>query len=102
MGVFHNQGRWDASNTDVEGDLVVRYEKASRDERLAWIDYGATALRREVIAALPADQPAGLDAVQSDLARRRRLRALVVRERFWEIGSEQGLAELDRELQGKS
>ena len=40
-----------------QGDLVVRYEKrprdAPRDPAVRHIDYGATALRREVIAALP-------------------------------------------------
>jgi NDP-sugar pyrophosphorylase family protein len=98
MSVFENQGKWDASNTAVEGDRVVRYEKGSSDPELRFIDYGAIALRREVIATLPADRHLGLDGVQAELARAGRLRALVAHERFFEIGSEAGLAALAEKL----
>jgi MurNAc alpha-1-phosphate uridylyltransferase len=102
MAVFANDDRLDASNTEIQGDRVVRYEKraagAPRDRALDHIDYGATALRREVIAALHASTPSGLDAIQKSLAAAGTLRAYVARERFFEIGSESGLADLDAEL----
>jgi MurNAc alpha-1-phosphate uridylyltransferase len=107
MAVFRNDDRFDRSNTQVEGERVVRYEKrprdAPRDPSLDHIDYGATALRREVIAGLPEGEPAGLDAVQRALAAEGRLRALAVPDRFYEIGSEEGLADLESLLaRGKS
>ena len=98
MAIYRNDGRWDASNVQSDGAWVLRYEKGSRDELLDCIDYGAIAFRREVIAALPPGEPRGLDLVQSDLARQRRLRAVLARDRFYEIGSMDGLAELDRHL----
>jgi N-acetyl-alpha-D-muramate 1-phosphate uridylyltransferase len=99
MAVFANAGRWDASNVILrDGAWVERYEKTGNDPRFDHIDYGATALRRDVIAALADGVPHGLDAVQHDLAARGRLRAVVARERFFEIGSPAGLAELDRHL----
>ena len=98
MSVFPNAGRWDASNTEVSGDRVVRYEKGATDPGLDHIDYGAIALRRSVIAEIPPDTVRGLDAVQSDLVRRGALRAYVAPRRFYEIGSQAGLAELDRLL----
>ncbi len=102
MSVFENQGRWDTSNALVSGDLVTRYEKGSRDPALTFIDYGATALRREVIAALPTGQPHGLDQIQAELARQGRLRAYHAAERFYEIGSPEGLAELQAYLASTS
>jgi NDP-sugar pyrophosphorylase family protein len=104
MSVYRNAGQWDASNvvTDPLGHHVLRYEKGNPDPAFDHIDYGATALRREIIAALPEGEPAGLDAIQRDLARRKRLRALVARERFFEIGSPEGLAELDRHLRTRA
>jgi NDP-sugar pyrophosphorylase family protein len=102
MAVFHNAGKYEASNVVTDGTWVLRYEKGVRDPAFDHVDYGATALRREVIAALPAGEVLGLDAVQHDLAARRRLRALVARERFFEIGSPQGLAELDRHLRKRA
>jgi NDP-sugar pyrophosphorylase family protein len=98
MAVFENQGRWDASNTCVSGELVTRYEKGSRDPELTFIDYGATALRRELIAALPEGEALGLDQLQARLAGQGRLRAYRAQERFYEIGSREGLAELDAYL----
>jgi N-acetyl-alpha-D-muramate 1-phosphate uridylyltransferase len=98
MSVFENQGRWDTSNALVSAELVTRYEKGSSDPALTFIDYGAIALRRQVIAALPAGQPHGLDQVQAELARQGRLRAYRVNERFYEIGSPEGLAELESHL----
>jgi NDP-sugar pyrophosphorylase family protein len=98
MSVFLNSGRWDESNTAVAGDRVLRYEKGKRDPALDHIDYGALALRREVIEALPAAAAHGLDAVQSDLAGAGRLRACLAAERFYEIGSPAGLADLEEYL----
>jgi MurNAc alpha-1-phosphate uridylyltransferase len=106
MAVYRNEDRFDTSNTAVSGDRVVRYEKRARgappDPALAFIDYGATALRREVVAALPAGEPHDLAAVQRDLAREGKLRACVAERRFFEIGSPEGLADLEAELSSLS
>lgn len=102
MAVFRNDDRWDRSNTQIAGEIVVRYEKRARDAApdpaIDHIDYGATALRREVVAALPEGVPLGLDAVQRELAARGLLRALPASRRFFEIGSPEGLADLEAEL----
>lgn len=102
MAVFKNDGRWDASNVHYAGGWVVRYQKGASDPAFDHIDYGATALRRESIAALPEGQALGLDALQADLSARKRLRACVAHERFYEIGSPRGLAELDRLLRARA
>jgi MurNAc alpha-1-phosphate uridylyltransferase len=100
MSAYRNEGKWDASNVVVApgGEWIARYEKGAGDRAFDHIDYGATALRRSVIAALPLGEPRGLDAIQHELAAVRRLRACIARERFFEIGSPEGLAELDRHL----
>lgn len=103
MAVYKNEGRWDQSNTEVEtdpkGDLwVARYKKGSHDPKIDHIDYGATALRRDVILDVPPDTPWGLDRIQAELSQRKRLRAYLAHARFFEIGSEAGLDELDHEL----
>jgi hypothetical protein len=102
MAVYKNAGRWDSSNVVTDGVWVNRYEKGVRDVAFDHIDYGATALRRDVVAAHPEGEVWGLEVVQHDLARRKRLRACVVRERFYEIGSPEGLAELDTHLRTRA
>jgi MurNAc alpha-1-phosphate uridylyltransferase len=101
MSVYLNQGRYDASNTEVRGEWVVRYQKCDPDPALDHIDYGALALRREVVSSLPEDQPTSLGDLQAVLAARGRLRAFRVQDRFYEIGSESGLGELDAKLGGR-
>ena len=103
MAVFKNQGKWDTSNVITDGDWIRRYEKGAgaTDPRFDHIDYGATALRRSIIAALPEGETAALDAIQRDLAARGRLRAYGARERFYEVGSPDGLTELEAYLKEK-
>jgi NDP-sugar pyrophosphorylase family protein len=102
MSVYANHGAWDESNSqpDASGEWVLRYEKKRPDLKFSHIDYGAIALRREVIAALPAGQPHDLAVIQAELARAKLLRATEARDRFFEIGSPEGLETLDRWLVG--
>lgn len=98
MSVLANDGAWDRSNSAVEGERVLRYEKNSGDPQLRYIDYGALALRREVIAERAEGRAFGLDTIQTELAQSGRLRALVAEDRFYEIGSETGIADLEAKL----
>jgi NDP-sugar pyrophosphorylase family protein len=99
MSVFPNAGAGGEQRGD-RGRPRGPLRHGVRRPTLDHIDYGATALRRSVIEALPPDEPWGLDAIQADLAARGQLRALVAPERFYEIGSESGLAEAERALGG--
>jgi len=98
MSVFKNDGKWDASNVRTDGERVLAYEKGTTDPAFDHIDYGAIALRRSVVLELPERQRSGLDELQTRLARKGRLRAWVARERFYEIGSPEGLAALEERL----
>ena len=100
MTVFANDGRWDSSNAVVSGDRVTTYDKAvdPRPAEMRWIDYGLSALSRSVVEGLVADEPADLAPVFTELARTGRLAAYEVHDRFYEIGSPDGLAELEARL----
>jgi NDP-sugar pyrophosphorylase family protein len=96
MTVLRNDGRWDRSNADFDGALVTRYSKTEGD--FSWIDYGLSVLAREVVARIPSDRPADLADLLNDLSREGQLGGFEVGERFYEIGSPEGLAELERAL----
>jgi len=106
MTVFENAGRWDTSNVIFERGAVTLYDKRHRTRPAAdfrFIDYGLSALRREVVLRMvPAgDAPADLSDLFHELSRRGELAGLEVHERFFEIGSPAGLEDFERWLRAR-
>jgi NDP-sugar pyrophosphorylase family protein len=95
MTVYRNQGQWDASNVQFEGGQILRYDKKHRTPEMHYIDYGLGILRAECLASWPDDAPFDLADVYGRLLSEKQLSGYEVTERFYEIGSTQGLAELD-------
>jgi NDP-sugar pyrophosphorylase family protein len=98
MTVFENHDRWDRSNVVYRDGRVEVYDKrpSDRPDTMVWIDYGLSVLTREVVVEHV--EPGGegdLAPILSSLAAEGRLAGYPVRERFYEIGSPDGLAELD-------
>lgn len=98
MTVYRNEGRYDTSNVWFEHGQIKVYDKANRREEMHHIDYGLSMFRAEVFGAYTADQPLDLATVMRDLVARGQLAGLEVFERFYEIGSKEGLEELERLL----
>ena len=94
MTVYHNHGLWDASNVEFTGGRILAYDKIHRTPSMHYIDYGLGAFRRDVFADLPETGAYELSAVYQKLLQEGRLAALEVKERFYEIGSLEGLREL--------
>ena len=105
MTVFRNEGRWDTSNVIFEAGAqddagrVVLYDKRRATRPAAdftYIDYGLSALERRLVEAeVPAAGKADLADLFHALSVRGALAGLEVPERFHEIGSPEGLAELE-------
>lgn len=98
MTVFNNEGRWDTSNVFFADSTIRLYHKQNRTAEMRHIDYGLGILRADVLASRPADQPFDLADVYAELVARGELAGYEVRERFYEVGSHAGLAELDELL----
>jgi NDP-sugar pyrophosphorylase family protein len=102
MCVFRNDGRWDASNAIFENGLVTRTEKGRTDAAeigMAYIDYGLSVLTRDAVEAhVPSGEPYDLADVFGRLAEAGELRGFEATERFYEIGSPDGLADLEAQL----
>ena len=98
MTVYRNQGRWDASNVQFEAGQVLRYDKKQRTPEMHHIDYGLGILRAESLAPWPDNEPFDLADVYRRLLSENQLSGHEVTERFYEIGSPEGLAELDAYL----
>ena len=102
MTVFRNDGRWDTSNVIFDAGMVTLYDKQRRArpaEDFAFIDYGLSALSRDVVAReIPATEIADLADLFHRLSVRGDLAAFEVAQRFYEIGSPAGLEDFERWL----
>jgi NDP-sugar pyrophosphorylase family protein len=102
MTVLRNRDRWDASNAVYRDGRVILYDKsrpAGWRQRMEWIDYGFSVLTRRTITDAVAPGEAGdLSAVMRDLSLAGQLAGFEVTDRFFEIGSPSGLADLERHL----
>jgi N-acetyl-alpha-D-muramate 1-phosphate uridylyltransferase len=102
MTVFHNEGRFDASNVEFDGTRIVRYDKKNRTASMRYIDYGLGVLTPAAFASYIDEEPLDLARVYQDLLAADDLAAFDVPERFYEIGSPEGLAETEAHLRIRS
>ena len=102
MTVYRNEGRYDTSNVVFRDDEIVVYDKKNRVPEMQYIDYGLSLFKAAVFDSYAPDQPFDLAEVMGRLVREKQLAGYEVRERFYEIGSPAGLAELESLLQSKS
>jgi NDP-sugar pyrophosphorylase family protein len=100
MTVYRNRGRYEPSNALFRDGRIRAYDKRNATPDMDYIDYGLGCLRSEVVSGWPEEvfELAGLYAA---LAREGQLAGHEVAARFYEIGSPQGLRELDAHLAGR-
>jgi NDP-sugar pyrophosphorylase family protein len=102
MTALKNEGRWDTSNVWFEDGEIRRYDKRLRTAEMRYIDYGIAVLSATVFESFLGDVPFDLADLYSRLVSGKQMAAYEVKERFYEIGSRHGLAELDSLLRGKA
>ena len=98
MTVFRNDDAWDRSNVWFEEGNIRRYSKAERLPQMRYIDYGLTACSRIIFESYLTEEPFDLAIVFERLSGHGELAGYEVHQRFYEVGSYQGLEELDRLL----
>jgi NDP-sugar pyrophosphorylase family protein len=108
MTVFRNDGNWDTSNVLMQDNKISLFEKNREDYAdigMKYIDYGISILPKSIILkTVPSRQITDLADVYHDLSLNNQLLAFEATNRFFEIGSPTGHADLERylALSGKS
>ena len=101
MTVFRNEGRWDTSNVSFQDGVIKSYDKKQQTPEMRYIDYGLGVFDAAAFSEWPANTAFDLADVYGDLIARNELAGYEVRQRFYEIGSREGLAELDALLRSQ-
>lgn len=102
MTVLRNQNRWDKSNVEFDAGQITEYNKTVIRPQMHYIDYGLGILQKTVLQAYPARQSFDLSKVYNDLSLAGELAGFEVFERFYEIGSHQGIADTQAYLLEKT
>ena len=98
--VYRNHDSYDLSNMVINGDMVVKYSKTEKTKDMVYIDYGASIFRKEVLQLIPENQTYSLEDLFIRLIGIEQLLAFEINDRFYEIGSLQGLRDFEQFTKG--
>ena len=98
MTVYRNENRFDVSNVEFLDGKLIDYQKGVINKNMNHIDYGLTFFRQEAFRQWTDQSTFDLSIVCNQLAKEGQLDGYEVFERFYEIGSVQGIEELSQHL----
>jgi len=98
MCVYRNENRWDTSNVQFENGIIRRYSKKVHVPEMRYIDWGLGMLKASAVAAWPIGEPWDLAELYEELSHSGHLAGYEMTDRFFEIGSFEGLAETNQLL----
>jgi NDP-sugar pyrophosphorylase family protein len=96
MVVYRNEDRLERSNVVVRDGRVAAYDKTTRLPGMVYVNEGLSVLRRRALRLIPPGITFSQEQFFELLIRRRQLLAYETEQRFYEIGSRQGLEEFRR------
>ena len=100
MTVIPHEMASEPANAWYESGRVRAYRKREPQPEMRHVDYGLGVFTAEILR--DSGETADLADLQSRLAREGQLAGHEVTQRYFEIGSHQGLADLDSNLQGRA
>src|SRR5580692_3622134 len=98
MTVLRNDGRWDRSNVVFRNGEVIEYDKTRWRSDMTHIDFGISVLSSSVFSRYGEPRAFDLADICRDLARIGQLAAVEVSDRFYEVGSVQGIQDTEAYL----
>lgn len=99
MAVYKNNGLYDRSNTSINGGKVACYDKNGKN--LEYIDYGISVFNKSVFTNIR-EKIFDMEQVNIQLIKNNELFSYEVHNRFYEIGSFQGINDFKNFIKGKS
>ena len=101
MTILKNHNRWDKSNVEFSAGVLIEYSKQSPRPEMHYIDYGLGILSADVFKGYPPNQSFDLSKVYNHLSLEGELHGYEVFQRFYEIGSQQGILEAEEYIKAK-
>ncbi len=96
MVVYKNYNKFDKSNVVVKNGFVKVYNKRDSSPEMVYIDEGISILKKEILSDFPPHTSFSLDRIFQRLISKKELLAFETKQRFYEIGSPQGLSDFKK------
>lgn len=101
MTVYRNNNQWDKSNVLFKNGKILIYDKENPQPEMEHIDYGLSLLRKGAFTDIPEGKVFDLAELYAGLVNRNDMLGYEVKERFYEIGSPDGLKETESYLRAR-
>jgi N-acetyl-alpha-D-muramate 1-phosphate uridylyltransferase len=95
MTVILNENKWDKSNVIFKEGLILEYNKKEAKSEMKFIDYGLSVLSKSLFDNYEEKVAFDLADLYHVLSIQNQLAGFEVKERFYEIGSHQGIKETE-------
>lgn len=95
MTVLKNENKWDRSNVVYQNHKIIEYNKLEVNGNMNYIDYGLGVLTAHIFGGYPSDVFFDLAEVYNDLSKKQLLDGYEAHDRFYEIGSFDGIKEAE-------
>ena len=102
MTLFKNDNLYDTSNVVFKDNQIICYDKKNKITDMNYIDYGLSIFNVSVFKTYPADCSFDLSQVMVNLVNNKQLAGYEVFNRFYEMGSINGLNELELYLKNQA
>ena len=100
MTIIKNNNKWDISNVELEFNQIKVYDKNNVRSSMTHIDFGLGLLNEKIFEACQSGAAFELSEIYRKLSLNGELFGYEVFERFYEIGSRQGLSDTHNYLMG--
>ncbi len=101
MTILKNDGKWDLSNVSKVNDSAIFYDKKNRNNTMQYIDYGLSLVNKSIFNQSKNHFKFDLAELFNQLSNEGKLVGYEVKERFYEIGSFEGIEEISNYLSSK-
>lgn len=100
MSIYKNNNLWDKSNVEFNSDQskIVNYSKLNRTPAMNYIDFGLSVVNKSIFKDFSTRSIFDLAELFESMSHEGILGGFEVKQRFYEIGSTQGIEELNQHL----
>ena len=96
MAIFKNNSKYDESNIELKNSKKILYHKNRKDKKLQFIDYGASYINKLIFKGTKKNVKFDLSDLFEEISKNNMLSGYKVKKRFYEIGSYNGIRDIDK------